>query len=263
MKDLPKVARQKTGNLDELYSQAYNLFPDFSSRMEDILKNLQERAPEDFSDMRIVIAKIKDPQKARDNVLDKFNGDACLTCDLLRASCIGEAKTFVAITEEIGNQFEIVARKNRIARPNKYGYRDDKINGALPNGHVCEVQCKVKEIDEVSDLTHEARDRANAIEAKADKENRDMNEQERTEYDFLKKLCLGIHNKAAIAGGLNEYLSPELSENRRLELSIVGFPVVDFKHAAQPHDKSPKPEVSIQLAEGLSFTFTSEETFEA
>ena len=82
-------------------------------------------------------------------------------------------------------------------------------------------------------------------------------------YYILRKLCLGIHNKAAIAGGLNEHLSPDLSEKRRLELSIVGFPVVDFKHATKPNDKSPKPDVSIQLAEGLSFTFTSDETCEA
>lgn len=263
MENLPKIARQKTSNLDELYRQAYKLFPDFSSRMETIQKNLQERSPEDFSDMCVFIAKIKDPQKARTNVLDKFNGDACLSCDLLRASCVGKAKDFGDITEEIGVQFVIVARKDRIAKPNKFGYRDDKINGALPNGHVCEVQCKVREIQDVSDLTHEARDRAKEIEAKADKENRDMNEQERTEYDFLKKFCLGIHNKAAIAGGLNEYLSPELSEKRRLELSIVGFPVVDFKHSAQLQDKSPKPDVSIQLAEEGSFTFTSEKTCEA
>tara|TARA_R110001592_G_scaffold16881_12_gene71690 strand:- start:11926 stop:12642 length:717 start_codon:yes stop_codon:yes gene_type:complete len=238
MEKIPEVARQNTGNLDELYKQAHEFFPDFVERMESVLKKLEERDSLDFADVGIKIADIKERHKA-------------------------QASTFADIAEEIGNQFEIIARKNRIAKPNKYGYRDDKINGALPNGHVCEVQCKVKEIEDVSDLTHEARDRANEIEFEAKSEDRLMDTQERTEYDFLRKLCLGIHNKAAIAGGLNKYLFPDLSEKRRLELSIVGFPVVHFKQVAQPEDNAPKPEVPIQLDEELSFSFSREETCEA
>jgi len=263
LESLPEVARQNTGNLDELYKQAHEFFPDFVERMESVLRKLEERDSLDFADVSIKIADIKERQKAQTNVVKKFDGDACLSCDLLRASCIGKASTFGDIAEEIGNQLEIIARKNRIARPNKYGYRDDKINGALPNGHVCEVQCKVKEIEDVSDLTHDARDRANEIEFEAKSEERLMDTQERTEYDFLRKLCLGIHNKAAIAGGLNKHLSTDLSEKRRLELSIVGFPVVHFKQVVQPEDNTPKPGVPIQLDEELSFTFSREETCEA
>lgn len=260
MRKYPDDARQSLDSLDALYKQACEHSDDFSQRMTLVLEKLQGHDPDTFEESSLKIGNVKTWKKAQGNVLGKFGGDASLSCDLLRASYIGKADTIEKAVEEIGNQFEIMAIKDRIARPNKYGYRDNRIQAALPNGHICEIQCLVHEIHDVRDVTHAPRDRANAILKVAETEGRDLTEQERIEYDYLRKFSLGVHNKAAIDCGLNERLDPDLSEAKRMELSIVGFPLVHFKEAAAlPTDPALKSDVTIDLGEGLSFTFAEDE----
>ncbi len=243
MDKLPEIARQKSSSLDDLYVQARESNDEFVQTLSGVLNDLKEAKPEKFKDSYIKIGGIKEPQKARNNVSRKFDGDVSRNCDILRATYVGNANTFDEFFEELDKRMKIVAMKDRIARPNEYGYRDRKVNAALSsNNHVCEVQGLVQEIEDVRSETHPFRERAKQVEARATNENRLMTPDEREEFHFLRMFCVSKHNEAAIKAGLNEKLDPTLPEERLTELRTVNVPFLDFDNMPAFKDdfESPK-----------------------
>lgn len=229
MDKLPEIARQNSQSLDDLYVQANESNDEFVQTLSSVLNDLKEKNPEKFEGSYIKNGGIKNPIKARENVSRKFDGDVSRNCDILRATYVGKAETFDEFFEELDKRMKIVAMKDRIARPNEYGYRDRKINAALSsNGHVCEVQGLVQEIEDVRSETHPFRERAEKVKERSTKENRLMTQEEREEFHFLRMFCVSKHNEAAIKAGLNDKLDPTLSEERLAELRTVQVPFLDF-----------------------------------
>lgn len=229
MDKLPEIARQKSSSMDDLYVQARDSNDEFVQTLSAVLNDLKEQNPEKFENSYIKLGGIKHPKKANDNVLDKFDGDVSRTCDILRATYVGPADTFDEFFEALDTRMQIVAMKDRIARPNEFGYRDRKVNAALAsNGHICEVQGLVQEIENVRNETHPFRERAKQIEKRAKGENRLMTEAEREEHHFLRMFCMSKHNEAAIKANLNSKLDPSLPEERLEELRTVSVPFLDF-----------------------------------
>ncbi len=229
MDKLPEIAHQSSNSLDDLYVQARESNDEFVQIISSVLNDLKEKSPEKYEDSYIKNGGIKNPIKARNNVTRKFDGDVSRNCDILRATYVGKAETFDEFFEELDKRMKIVAMKDRIARPNEYGYRDRKVNAALPgNGHVCEIQGLVQEIENVRSETHPFRERAEQVQERATKENRLMTEDEREEFHFLRMFCVSKHNEAAIKAGLNDKLDPTLPEERLTELRTVNVPFLDF-----------------------------------
>ncbi len=245
MDKLPEIARQSSHSMDDLYAQARSSNDDFVQTLSSVLNDLQQQSPEKFKDSYIKLGGIKHPDKARGNVSRKFDGDVSRTCDILRASYVGNADTFDEFFEALDKRMKIVAMKDRIARPNEYGYRDRKVNVALSsNGHICEVQGLVKEIEDVRSETHPFRERAEQVKERATKENRVMTPDEREEFHFLRMFCTSKHNEAAIKAGLNDHLDPTLPADRLKELQSIQFPFLDFNNlpALQNDFEAPEKE---------------------
>ncbi len=250
MDKLPEIARQSTNSLDDLYVQARDSNDEFVSNLSNVLNTLKEKDPKKFEESYIKLGGIKHPQKARDNVSEKFSGDVSRSCDILRATYVGKAETFDEFFEALDKSMKIVAMKDRIARPNEFGYRDRKVNAALSsNGHICEIQGLVQEIEDVRNTTHPFRERANKIEKKAISENRLMSAEEEDEYKFLRMFCLSKHNEAAIKAGLNAKLDPTLEAERLTELKTVNIPFIDFDSLPAFKDSFVKPQTENPSAE--------------
>ncbi len=246
MGKLPKIAHQQFDNMDDIMAHAKEAEPEFAEQMARFLDLLNED-PALQGNVALTVGKMKLYNKARDNIRDKFDGDASMLCDVLRAKMVANVDVVKQVAEKAEEFFDIVAKEDRVANPNEFGYRDYKFNLQLSNGHVCELQCVIPEIAAVNDITHAARENSKAVKNQAGVEDRPLTEKEIGERDYWRKVALTEHNTIAVKGGLNDRLSEDLSDNDRLMLTVPAFPVVRFKAAASPKDPDPEMSLSVPL----------------
>ncbi|MCB1680778.1 MAG: hypothetical protein KDI65_02480 [Alphaproteobacteria bacterium] len=247
---LGTIPRQKITSLEAFCEQAEATFEPFVAEMESFVEDSRQADPEKFGELAFHHSGLKTREKIRTNLFGKYEGDVTRILDAVRGSLVVPGMYVDDLVAAMDERFARAGDiQDRISWPNKFGYRDRQFFIVMPNGHICEVQCVSSEIAALRKETHRHRESANEIERRAIKEGRLITLEEQREFKLFMKRCLGLHNAAAISSGLNEKLAPDLPEERRVNLVISAFPVVDFAEVA-PRGDNPEPVYVVDLEEG-------------
>lgn len=165
-------SQQPYDSLDKLYQLA----PQAQQELALIL----ERST-GHSHCESVIADVKSPARAETKIATELNHQATELTDLVRASIIADSpEQLVQAYEQLEQQAELVAVKNRFAEPGPSGYRDLKVLVTLPqSGLIAEVQLHLRSIYELKNgPDHQRYQQIQKIERMAQGEGRPLNQHE-------------------------------------------------------------------------------------
>lgn len=199
---LPAAARQPTADKETLYRHAHeareHLF-NILDREQGIGARLGYHTLDAEKEQVSTSEKLKEPgrgvviigplkreARAEVKVHHDLDGDWSRITDLARASIAvddhNDLHPWVGHLEKAGMR---LARKpkDRFLHPSEDGYRDALTHWRMPNGHVAEIQFHVKPILEAKDAGHRHYEANQAIERRANAENRELTPDERKEHE--------------------------------------------------------------------------------
>ena len=138
----PTPYKRRVKNISELY--AMNL------AYEDEFKNLMESLQRELGGKLVLRPSIKSQKRVQEKTQIELNGDYNKITDMWAASLIfpNEDKLLNAF-EKIKNRDDVVKIRDRWNNPLPQGYRDIKLNFALSNGAIVELQLHHKAIMQV------------------------------------------------------------------------------------------------------------------
>ena len=138
----PDPYKRKVKNISELY--AMNL------AYEDEFKNLMESLQRELGGKLVIRPSIKSQKRVQEKTQIELNGDYNKITDMWAASLVfPNEKELLTAFEKIKNRDDIVKIRDRWNNPLPQGYRDIKLNFALSNGAIVELQLHHKAIMQV------------------------------------------------------------------------------------------------------------------
>lgn len=138
----PKPYKRKIKTISELY--ALNL------AYADEFKNLMESLQKELGGELVIRPSIKSKKRVQEKSQIELNGDYSKISDMWAASLIfPNEKELLAAFDKIKNREDIVKILDRWNNPLPQGYRDFKLNFALSNGAIVELQLHHKAIMQV------------------------------------------------------------------------------------------------------------------
>lgn len=182
--------RQTSSDLDTLYAQATQAQIELSQLLGSL--NGSNRC-------ELIVPAIKSYERAAQKVAIKFDGDASRLTDLARASIVADdIHSLMTAFESLSHNVQIVQVKNRFTAPKMSGYRDLNLLVKLPQtGMIAEVQLHLKTISEIKNgEEHQVYETVQAIEAKAKRQNRQLNDIEIARITLLRQQSHKLYHKA-------------------------------------------------------------------
>ncbi|MCG9697740.1 RelA/SpoT domain-containing protein [Shewanella sp. Isolate11] len=184
------VIRQASADFDHLYAQADAAQTELAQLLASIA---------DSPHYQLIIPAIKSAQRAKQKVVNKFNGDASQLTDLARASIVTDnIYSLMTAFETLKDKGVIVQVKNRFAEPKASGYRDLNLLVKLPQTQmIAEVQLHLKSIAEIkSGAEHQVYEMVQNIEAEAKQQQRALLPFEVAKITQLRQQSHKLYHKA-------------------------------------------------------------------
>ena len=117
---------------------------------EDEFKNLMENLQNELGGELVIRPSIKSQKRVQEKTQIELNGDYSKITDMWAASLVfPNEKELLTAFEKIKNRDDIVKIRDRWNNPLPQGYRDIKLNFALSNGAIVELQLHHKAIMQV------------------------------------------------------------------------------------------------------------------
>ncbi|MEO6950362.1 MAG: DUF4157 domain-containing protein, partial [Polyangia bacterium] len=188
----PKVEdgpiRQKTTNLDHLYTEAEKAHESLARATNEIASDVGGRP--------MVPSKLKGRARALEKIASDYGGDASRLVDLSRSTivCEREEQVYQAL-HELESRYKVLRIKDRIATP-VGGYRDILVNLEV-EGHVVEVQLHLEAVLEAKNgAGHKLYEEVRSLEGVAARENRALTAAELERLETLKAESQVVYDSA-------------------------------------------------------------------
>ena len=187
---------QTSNDIDVLFEQAAEADP--------ILRALTAQIAAETGGQPMFPPGLKGKERTMEKIAADYGGDASRIMDLSRASIVYD--NFDSLQKGLAaleGKVEIVRDKNRFEKPTSAGYRDVTLNLRMPNGHIVELQLHLKQIMEVKQgKGHDIYEQVRTIEAKAQKEGRDLTAEEVAQIQKLEAESRALYD-AALANAMS------------------------------------------------------------
>lgn len=187
-----KSAEQPVRTVDALYAHAAAAMPEFHTIARALAQSVGGTAT--------LPTELKGRPRAEQRIATSFEGHAERLTDLLRGRiAFSSLDALLGAVRACGEAFDVVAVKDRFARPFADGYRDVLLNVRLSNGHVAELQLHLDETLAFADTgSHALYEQARAIFARAKTEGRSLTADELDEVAQLNRRARIGHNLALV-----------------------------------------------------------------
>jgi len=131
-------ARQKSSNLDTLYSDGAEAQRELRGTLSDVAASVGGSV--DMPD------ELKDRGKAERNIAKRYQGDPAGLTDISRGSIVVDTPEQMRMAhEELAKRANVVCFDDRVSNPQSgSGYRDLQYGVEASNGHVSEVQVHIR-----------------------------------------------------------------------------------------------------------------------
>ena len=211
-------SKQKITDFSLLYEQANVSPPLLNESGKAITSAMQNQFPDILGDVTFEQGPIKTFDRAAAKVINTAGQvDQSRTSgitDLVRGRIIVDTpEQIIAVRKfllEHDAEFGIVKVKDRFAKPSGSHYRDINLSIELENGHIAEIQINQRDMLAASEYTHDAYEEIDAIEKRAQFENRDLTPEELARSRKLNNFAQDIHDRgAAQTAGMDALLNKE------------------------------------------------------
>ncbi len=183
--------KQTISNLDALYKQARNTYPQYQQILGSFCKKFN---------VTCKLAALKDATRSLEKIGGNANNASSLK-DIVRGTIIVNhpQEAYTALDELLTrnknnpNAFKILGFKNKIAQV-KSGYRDLNLSVSV-DGHVCEIQIITKNIFDIKKEGHKLYNDQRVLEEKVLR-GETLTSDEQTKLDILKDTANNLYDTA-------------------------------------------------------------------